>query len=172
MSLLTIAEARNHIETDIIDDALQQLIDDAEKEIDNSIGPVDSGTISLSTDNPSKIFWLDRKVESIDNITEERDSIETELDENDYRLINNGMAIERLTTGNNPQSDWGDYLTIEYVPVDDTDRRKRVIVDLVKLAVAYNGLNSRSLENYSESQKNYEDERAKLILRLCTNWIT
>ena len=172
MSLLTLAEARNHIETDLSDAAVQQLIDDAESEILITIGAVATQIDEIENDEPypAQVF-LTRKATAITQVKELIGDTETVLAANDYRLRHGGLSVERLSTGTNPLTVWGEYLTITYTPVDDTVRRKIVTVDLVKLAIAYTGMKSESIGPYSESQKDdYESERSRLIARLVTTW--
>jgi len=169
MSLATIAEVRNHVETDLVDIALQQLIDDAELEIDVRIGEVDEQIDEIENEEPfPSLIFPSRKVSSVTSIIEEIGDDITTLEDDDFRLRQGGAAIERLSTGTNPRSTWGEIITVEYEPIDDTARRKRVIIDLVKLAVNYNALDSERIGDYSATSKKYEDERAALINRLAS----
>jgi hypothetical protein len=165
MATITLAEVRQHVETDLIDDALQMLIDDAIEEINEVIGFVSSETNEFYEERTTKLF-LTRKAISINSVVEERGGTSTTLSANDYMLRLEGRMLERLGTGTNPCSVWGDVVTIIYTPQDDTKRRKVVIIDLVKLALVYNGQKSESVGDYSATAKEYDDERQRLIGRL------
>lgn len=165
MATILLAEVRQHIETDLIDSALQTLIDDAEEEINVVIGLVTSETDEFNEERTTKLF-LTRKATSVTSVTEERGGVSTVLAANDYQLRLGGRMIERLSTGTNPCTVWGDVVTIVYVPQDDTKRRKVVIIDMVKLALVYNGQKSESVGDYSATAKDYDDERQRLIARL------
>jgi hypothetical protein len=170
MSLLTIVELKQHIETDLADDALQRLIDDAEDEIVERHGELEAQTDVINDASLSTCLFLSRKAESITTITEELkengsfDS--TVLDPTDYRLRGNDRQIDRLTDGPNPRSTWGDSVIIIYAPKDEENRRKRVAVDLVRLAIQYNALKSERVGDYSATSEDYERARSKLIARL------
>lgn len=169
MSLITVAEVRNHVETDLVDAALQQLIDDAELEIDIRIGAVSAQIDEIENDEPlSALIFPTRKILSITSILEEIGDDITTLASNDFRLRQGGNAIERLSTGTNARSAWGEIMTVTYVPIDDTASRKRVTIDLLKLAVNYNALDSERIGDYSATSKKYEDERSALINRLAS----
>jgi hypothetical protein len=165
MATITLAEVRLHVETDLTDTALQMLIDDADAEIDEVIGLLTSETDEFNDERTSKLF-LTRKATSITSVVEENWGTAVTLSANDHKLRLDGRMIERLNTGTNPASVWGDVVTIVYTPQDDTKRRKVVIIDLVKLALVYNGQKSESVGDYSATMKEYDDERQRLINRL------
>jgi len=170
MSTLTVAELRQHLETDFADDALQLLIDDAEKEIIKRHGELNTETDTKTGETLATALFLKRKAESISTVVEEIKSgdgyEETTLSSNDYKLRYGGRQIERLASGDNPRRTWGDVVTIIYTPKDETERRKRVAIDLVKLAAAYNALDSESAGDYKSQSKKYSAERNKLLKQL------
>lgn len=170
MSLLTIDELRDHFNTDLIDGALQRLVDDAEAEIDERHGELGTQTDTFKGDILATALFLSRKAQSISTVTEEIKSggsyDATILASDDYQLRFEGRQIERLASGTNPRSTWGDIVTVVYVPKDETARRKRVTVDLVKLAAAYNALDSETTGDYASRSLRYTNERASLIAQL------
>jgi hypothetical protein len=184
MSILTIREARAFIETDLIDFALQMLIDDAEAEITEQVGKIDSQVDIFSEEQMPMAFYtgderpylfLTRKAVSITSIIEKVRwgggywgngyTIYT-LASDDYFLRENNRTIERMAHGTNPRNMWGNVVTVTYVPQDDTARRKQVAIDLVKLAVTYNGVDTERIGDYSSVSKNHNEERNRLISRL------
>ena len=62
-------------------------------------------------------------------------------------MLINGRRLVRLDNGTNPASRWATIVTVTHTPVDDTPTRKRVQVDLVKLAITFSGLQN---ENYGD----------------------
>jgi hypothetical protein len=161
-SLLTVAEVRQHIETDLGDEALQRLIDDADAEIIRRLGTAAANTDVLVCDG--KILFLTRKASSITSITQRLEEINTVLAANDYLLLGDGYQVERLTQGTNPQPRWIGTNTIVYVPQDTTISRKRLEIDLVKLALKYDGVLSSSVGDVRvQNFDNYQAERERLL---------
>ena len=165
MSLLTVADVREHFETDLSDAAIQRLLDDAERDIIARFGDHASATEEWLSGG-SILFTL-RPISSVTSIAERVGDTTTMLASDDYRQIGRWM-IERLDTGTNPASLWGDQVTVIYAPEDDTDRRKRVQLDLVKLAIQYDALRSRGAGDLTSSSPDYEDQRSALLARLST----
>jgi hypothetical protein len=57
---------------------------------------------------------------------------------------------------------------ITYTPEGDSDRRKRVGIDLVRLALQYNALESEDPGGYSSTSVDYQKERQRLLSTLST----
>lgn len=164
MSTLALGEARAQIETDLNDTALQAVIDDAEAEIVERIG-----AINLQVDifrEEGSLLFLSRKMLTPTMVVEEVCGVSTTLATNDYKVREANRVLERLRTGTNPRRFWGDVVTVTYVPEDDTVRRKQVVIDLVKLAIAYTGQKSERIGDYTSTSQDYKDERSDLIDRL------
>lgn len=172
MSLLSVSELRQHFQTDLVDDAIQRLIDDAEREIDERHGELGTQTDTYRGEILATVIFLSRKAASISTVVEElrsgSDYEVTTLSSDDYQLRSDGRQIERLATGTNKRSTWGDVVTVTYQPADETIRRRRVTIDLVKLAAAYNALDSETTGDYAKRSLRYTDERASLISQLET----
>jgi hypothetical protein len=166
MALLTVAQIRAHIDTDLTDEALGRLIDDADEEIIGWAGAADEETDTMRHCELANVLFLSRRGSEVSEVIEQIGDDETTLDPDDYRLRNNGTQIERLGTGTNPRSTWGEIVTVTYAPVDRTARRVRVLIDLVRLAVQYSALKSESVGDYSASSAEYEAEREKILGRL------
>lgn len=167
MSTLSVAEARAQIETDVNDTALQALIDDAEAEIETRVGAI-SSQVDVIIEEKANLLFLTRRLDEAGDITsivEENGSASTTLVASDYK-VRGSRSIERLSTGTNPARYWAPIVTVTYAPHDDTVRRKQIAIDLVKLAIVYNGLSSERVGDYSSAAKNYEEERSDLIDRL------
>jgi hypothetical protein len=64
---------------------------------------------------------------------------------------------------------WADHVvTVTYTPVTDGDRRKGVLIDLVKLACRYEALSSSRMGDMSVNHVEYERERGAILGRLST----
>jgi len=170
MSLFTIAQLRAHVITDLTDDALQDLLDDAEAAIIERHGELETQTDTFDGEINATALFLKRKAQSITTVTEEirtgDDYDETILDSTDYKLRYDGRVIERLTSGVNSRRTWGDVVTVIYVPVDEEAQRKRMAVDLVKLSLHYNALQSESVGDYKTVSVDYEKSREQILSRL------
>jgi hypothetical protein len=163
---MTIAELRAHVKTDLTDDALQQLLDDAEAAIEEAHGQLETQTDTFEGETGANALFLSRKALTITTVVEEVCGVSTTLETDDYVMRYENRQIKRLTTGTNPRRTWGDVVIIAYVPVDETAQRTRMAIDLVKLAVQYNALGSESVGDYKMTGLVYEDERNKILSRL------
>ncbi|MGR3295335.1 MAG: hypothetical protein ACUZ8A_03760 [Candidatus Bathyanammoxibius sp.] len=118
-------------------------------------------------------LFLSRIATALTTVTEEIKSggtyTATVLEADDYELKFRGRQLRRLVDGTNPRSTWGDTVTVIYVPQDDKERRARMTVDLVKLAVAFNALDSEKIGDYSMKSARYEATRQNILNRL-TSW--
>ena len=170
MSVLSVAELQTHLETDLTDPAIQRLIDDAEAEIEERIGPLATQTDEIHGEILAQSIYLTRKASVITTVTEEVKSgmayTSTVLAADDYELHFSGRQLRRLSTGTNPAGTWGDTVTVVYVPISDAARRLVITIDLVKVAVAFNALDSEKVGDYSSKSVAYEATRTALINRL------
>lgn len=165
MSLITTVQAREHIETDLSDAALQRLIDDAEADIVDRFGAhYDAETpLEITCMGGGRMIRFNRPVSDISGVIETVSGVETELSANDYELWYGGRILKRRATGDNPSYYWQGTVTIEYKPVDDTARRIRVLIDLVRLACRYQAVQNEKVGDYSVSNLDYDQERIKLL---------
>lgn len=167
MALLTNAQTREHVESDLSDDALDRLIADADAEIIDRLGAVATETQVLR--GGGKELFLGRAATSISSIVERENEANTTLATNDYTLRSDNRVVERLTTGTNGRSTWAPLVTIAYVPVDTTARRKRLLVDLVRLACQHLGVAEQRLGDVSvRALDDYQAARDRLFSSLGT----
>src|SRR5688500_12817004 len=134
--LLSLAELRTQFETDLQDYALERLLGAAEEEIVAHAGAHDSASDFFSGALSRRLF-LKRGAQAITSVTERVCDVETLLAASDYRLVG-ARELVRRADGANPRPYWGDEVTVAYTPVADLDTRKRVQLDLVRLAASYN----------------------------------
>jgi hypothetical protein len=166
-TLLTVAQMREHLETDLTDAALQRLLDAEESEIIARYGSHATATETLPGGGTDVI--LARTPSTITSLTETLGGGTPPLllVTDDYRLWPEGR-LERLTTGTNARSSWAPVVTAVYVPEDATAQRRGVLIHLVMLAARYSGLRSESVGSgdYSMTTADYTAEREALLRSL------
>lgn len=177
---ISLALLHELIETDVADDALLFLIQDACAAISDRIGEDGERTTTLKILASENEVYLPRPIsgpDSIASIVERLQYIELTLDSTDWRWIG-GRTLQRLVgNGNTNPTFWGwnfsdvdveFELIVTYTPIPDA-RRTRVLVDLVKLALQANtGLQSERAGDYSYTMgtKGYQEQRVALISEL------
>lgn len=173
-ALIDVATARQHVETDLGDAAVQRLIDDADAAIVDRYGPhagnvtAELGPTGEYGDNQGPALILDRPATAIVSATEyvfRADAAGVLLNANDFRLLS-PHQLERLTTGANPRLAWGERVVLVYAPSDEAARRTFMEIDLVKLAAKYEAVSSERFGDYSATHKDYERERQGILGRL------
>jgi len=170
MSTLTVAQFREHLETDLVDAALQRYINDAEQQIIKVAGELHTESDVVKYAVGANVLFLKRVASSITTVIEELETVEgtfvaTTLATDDYRLLSTNQ-LKRLSSGTNPRGTWGDLVTIIYVPESDASVRVGVTIDLVKLAVQFSGLDSEKIGEWSASQSKHEAKKAEALRKL------
>lgn len=165
-TLLTADEVRDHIETDLVDDALTRVIEAADAEIINKLGAVASQVENLPGGGVE--LFLARRASAVSEVIERFDlgfgPQETTLEDDDFSLRPDGMRVERLFTGTNPAPYWRGEIKVTSTPDDDSARRKLLLVNLVKLELGYTGhLAVTAGDVRVASLQNYEDAKAVLF---------
>jgi len=162
-TLLTPAQLREHVETDLSDGALQRILDSEEAEIVGRYGAHATASEMLAGDH-KPLLILARDAASITAITETVADVDTALAADDYRLWPGGR-LERLSDGTHPASTWGDRVAVTYVPADQVAQRSLVLVNLCKLALEYRGLKSEAIGSgdYQMTAQEYNAERNRLL---------
>ena len=170
MTLLTVAQFREHAPSTIVDAAIQSVLDAAEAEITAYAGPV-GGAVTERVPGGGSSLVLSRRVSAVTSITETRSLTDTALAVDDWRQ-RSPYVLERLRTGTNPRSAWAGAVAVVYTPVDDTAVRTMVQVALAKLDIATNpGLAAQTIGSWTEqyasnSAWNAAEERASILARL------
>ena len=172
-TLISPDDLRLAFETDLGDAALQLVIDSADAEIIARFGEHDAtldAPLVEQHDGGGRYIFPHRKVDSVVAVTEfwggPGAEEETELAADDYRLGHGSSSLLRLSTGTNSRGWWG-RVVLNYVPVTDNARRRRVELDLCKLALQYSALGSERAGDYSQSQLgDYQKERERLLSEL------
>lgn len=166
-ALITPAQAREHIETDLLDPGLQRLIDDADALIVERFGahsPAVTATIFRDVQTDDLVFLPRPMSAAPTSVTEwVNDISSTVLDPTDYRVLYGGRAIQRLASGVNGRSTWAARVIVVYNPIDEVARRTRVEIDLVRAATQYVSLDREVVGDYLAIHPNYLDEREQIL---------
>lgn len=164
-----IDRVKERIETSLLDPELQRLIDEANLDVITRWGPdAAAQTVQLRGGTP----FLDvlRSIDTAAAITiKERVSATadlTTLAANDYRVLYRGRTIERLRTGTNARTIWGDEIEVTYTPISDGNQRQEVIIKLVQLAVEFKGVSGEKVGDVSTNYADYWEERDRLLKSL------
>ncbi len=167
MSLISVSEIREHVETGIADTALDNLIKVAEQEIVHKCGATLTQTdeIPVYIGQYNKWLWLTRPADSITTVIETVGVSDTTLAADDYRLYHQSQ-LKRLDSGTNSRSYWGDRVKVTYVPRNDITRRRGALIRLVQLMVNFTGNRSESSGDFSCTSLDYESEKNKILSSL------
>lgn len=167
-------QVRARVETDLLDPDLVALITDAQNEIRSRFGPdrsedplvvtVDGGEILVDLQRPLDEAEDFAVVEYVGSAFS--GGTTTTLDPSDFRVLHRGRILQRLGTGPNSRTYWGDRVTITYQPVDDQAQRDEVVIKLVKLALEYEGLATLRAGDVSAQPLDYRRERERLLSTL------
>lgn len=166
MALLTVTQFKEHVETDLATAALQRFLDESEAIIIKLFGANTAAITEWFEDTNGRFIFPSRPVSSITSIVETVGTTDTTLSSDDSEIQGDGRRIRRLIDGTNGQTIWADTVKLIYVPVDDTDERKIVQLDLVKLEIQFKGLDSEKIGDWSGSVKDYEVQRREATRRL------
>lgn len=162
--MLPLAAVREHVETDLVDAALQRLIDDAAAQIVTAAGSAATQTDTVR-DPLARVVTLTRSAAAITSVHERTHDTERALAAGDWRLTNECELVRQMT-GPNPRAWWGDEVRVVYMPMVDAATRQRVLIDLVRLAVQYQALESSSDGSLSQVHRDYAAERRALLSAL------
>ena len=177
MALLGPEEIKQHVPTDLVDGALQLLLDDAEAEIDLRCGSISSQTDTREAAGdwiyPTR--QIDTRPGKLITVTERYSRLEgpdstDRLASNDWTIYREGTALYREPDGAHPTScGWRGIVTLTYVPAGgeaEEARRKRAQLDLVRIALQYQALKQQVSGNYTASYIDCERERSRILRRL------
>lgn len=177
---VSVANLKEHVETDLASTAIQRLLDAEDEEITRRFGDdatvteehilevpegFESGVVTAQRIGRRRI-WTQQQINSVTTVKEGPTLLAADLttlveDADDgFRIIHNGYAIERIGT------DFDKRVEIIYVPKTDTKRRDRVTIDLVRLAIQYSALGSEKVGDWSGSHVDYQKERESILRTL------
>jgi len=164
MSLAIIAEVRALVSNALTDTQLQAVIDREESLLIMRCGAhyVDTDTRITETLYGGVLnLYLSRRLTSVYRVTE--DSVVLSQTDDDFRVRLNEGRLERLPAG----TAWGDEISVIYVPYDDNEHRKQVLIELVRFAIERTAMRSENVAGeYSYQSPDWERERARLYRQL------
>ena len=177
-TLLTTTELLTHVESDLATATLQRILDAEEEtlvKVHGSHASNDSSAAAVVEQfmdiHGQEFVYLSREIASVTSVVEKvitQSSItSTTLASNDYETWDS-RRLRRLPTGTNSHGHWQDIIVVTYAPYDDRATRRRVLIDLVKLALQYNATTSESVAEVSSSFPDYQLERMSILSSLDT----
>lgn len=167
---LTVTQIRELVETDLIDSALQRIVNDAHEMILEYHGPHTGDVTERFLPGSGDTFiFTKRRITSVTSIKETYtgnlgETVNT-LAASDYAL-ESGRQIRRKIGGTYPRSFWAPMVTVTYSPADELVRRQRVLVDLVRLGVRYEAAQMTQTGDSRIQHVDVEVERSKILRRL------
>lgn len=158
--LLPVAQLRAVVQSALTDAELEAVIDDEEAELVRRLGPHGDGatTVVERVTASGDVLFVSRPVASVTSITSSGTAVSSAL----YTTALGGGQI--LHTG----AGWPTgALLVTYVPADDQPRRRRVLIELVRLALEQTAFQGESVAGeHSYTAPNWEERRASLYRRL------
>jgi hypothetical protein len=139
MSLLTIAQAQAlGVGLGLSDTDLQIILDREEAILVRMFGAVyTGGAISETTQGGGRSIYLKRQITSVSSITEylyPGDTAPATLVAADYFIWGSEGRIERVPYGTTAASRWGRVVTVSYIPTDDRDLWRQVLIELIRIS--------------------------------------
>lgn len=167
LTLMTVDQVRERVDTSLTDDDLTQLASDCEDAITDWAGPLviegypeDAEQVTETVyARGTTLLRLKQKIGSITTVTDTEGDTDTDLVEGngDYRV--RGEYLER---GNNRW--WGDRTTVVYVPADARYKRRLALVKLVQLELNYEpGVRSQQSGPWAERYSEYASEKQMIL---------
>lgn len=179
----------SRVETDIPDEEIQRIIDEANAEIVRRYGPHANPLTPITVTVPGgyPTVTLARPIDAMQALTivdSWRSSFSgtvtaTTLTVSDYKVWDDGRTIERLFTGTNPGYRWGNqfrdsfgwggatgWVDVTYTPVNDGNQREEVIIKLVRLTLDYDPSTRIRMGDVDVFPISYHDERERLLSSL------
>lgn len=161
-TLLSIQQIRDALETGLPDTALEVLVDEADQQITSRYGPHSGEVIETTTPHLDLVF-LGRQSASISEVRQfelyELPAAGEEVAASSYRVLNNGWVLSRPLL-------WRPQVQVTFTPADTSGLRKGVLLDLVRLALAYDAYASSSVGNVQVRNLNRRRETGNILSRL------
>jgi hypothetical protein len=161
-----VGELRAVVPTGLDDTRLQIVIDREEEMMIARCGPnYDGSAVEALVAGGRPSLFLTRRVDRVVQLAEysRLDSVATELDENDVYVLGDRGQLIRLPEG----TKWLPHVAIRYVPADDNEERRDVLIELVRIALNRTAFKSENIAGeYSYQAPDWERERQRLYRRL------
>lgn len=162
MALLTIADIREHYNTDAANSAIQRLLDAEEEAIVRLMGDTTSNFTQTFIFPPKNIV-LKTEATDIVSVTEDDETLLS----TEYELQDGGRILTRkgwiYDTSYIP---WGDKVVVVYTPYDSNATQKRVQMYLVGIGLAQNGYRVERNTEILQEPLDYQKERVRALRSL------
>lgn len=169
MSTLTVVELQAQVDTDLECDTLQDIIDSAERDIDEYIGPATAYTVEFDPELLTVLrlpIGTTAIVSVVEFIDARSDPTKTTLSADDYELSADGWDLRRVSDGTNQRYLWGWHVVIVLTPVADVARRKSVAVQLSRMEIIHTGYATEKTGDWSGTVQDLDKERRRILRRL------
>lgn len=169
MSLVTVSQLTPLVPSPIDAAALQAVIDRVEADLTALVGaPYDGSALTETVTGGGEDVFLKRPIDSVSSVTE-------------YALLSSTsgtVLVEGTTfyvwpdqgrlTRLGRSDGWGERVVVSYVPQDQRERRKQVIIDLVRVYLSRSALKSESISGSHSynAPDNWEAEVRRVARRL------
>lgn len=148
---LTVADVREHITSELIDPALQRLLDAAYEAVAQRAGATGAVTDMLRGAS-GRLLMLTRQASAITTVTEDAAGVPVTLNALDYLLRSSGSLLERLDSGPNPRTYWHGRVNVVYAPRAGSAERDRVAIDLIRNYLDFHpGATSERIGDWAQS---------------------
>lgn len=162
------------VESDLTDAALVGYANAARQEIGVRVGATDA--IVRRSDGGVRYIFVHPPIGTLDTVTEAGTTL---VEDTDFRVGTDGTYIERLDGTYGHPRRFGPSVEISYDFGIGDDRYDRVVIDLIKLALEYSGLDSRRDGDYAEEGagarggglNGYQQQRDQIISELTTGGV-
>jgi hypothetical protein len=125
-------QVREHIETDLSDEALGRVIADAVETVEGRWGTDDEMTHEFNNGRDYPVYLtLYRQVLTITEVTDDDTVL---VEDTDFRVLDAGRTLMRIDRR------WGRRVVVTYTPRPEISFRDMMVIDLVKLSLTFNGL--------------------------------
>ena len=157
--MLTVAEVRGLVESDasdLSDESLQILLDEAEADLTREIGEDDDTERDEILDGAASSIYLSRRINEIDSIQErpfQGDYAAVGAGDYDFK----GRKVRRLN------GIWGQQVEVTYTPVAEADQRKALVSRLVALAAQYTPQESSNVGGIQKRTREYLEAKENVL---------
>ena len=153
-----IADLREHIETDAVDDVLTRILYAAVSDVETRFG--NDAERTLYRQGLGRSVALLRPVASVSAVKEydKNHNLSYTLTTADYKLLFGGRILQRIG------GDWAAWVEITCTPKTEAEIRDMAVVELCRLELTYQGLiTSESVGDYKAGLAEYTEARERIL---------
>lgn len=172
MAMLSLANIRKLVETDLDDTALNIVATSEYNDLIARYGDDGERTIQLPGGHQDLVISLPVvTIASIKEINHYDGTVsELTLASDDYIMLYGGRLLKRVASGANPARSWAPLVSVTYTPASREYLRNRVHCDLIKLALQFNGTREEWFGDYrTKFGSSYHTTREQVMRQLANN---